>query len=98
MGVLGFLLVCLVVKATTSPFPSIETSHEQEQVFRTGPSTTQPFPSLGQFHHTALPQLRSVVCSRLQVRIPFMRNHGDINAWNKEDNMERTWIQTVTLS
>jgi hypothetical protein len=48
VGVLGFLLVCLVVKATTSPFPAIETSHEQEQVFRTGPSTTQPFPSLGQ--------------------------------------------------
>jgi hypothetical protein len=61
VGVLGFLLVCLVVKATTSPFPAIETSHEQEQVFRTGPSTTQHFPSLGQFLE-----------SRLRSRIDFM--------------------------
>ena len=30
-------------------------------------------------HYTDLPQLRSVVCSKLRVRIPLMRNHSEIN-------------------
>ena len=49
-GILGFLLLCLVVKfTTTSPFPNIDTEHDQEKVFKSssGENATEPFPSLG---------------------------------------------------
>lgn len=48
-GILGFLLLFLVVKfTTTSPFPTIDTEHDQEKVFKSssGENATEPFPSL----------------------------------------------------